>query len=237
MDALAGILDKARRVGHLLGVVGHLIPAGGVTHLQYADGTMIMVEGSALDIANLKFLLLCFEAMSGLKINFDKSEAIILGFLAQDQQRIVDNLNCRVTSFPITYLGMPMADSKILMTAFDPLVGRVASRAEPWQGQLTSNGSKSILISSNLASLPMFMMGVHILHDGVHSAFNKDLARFFWQAANGRQNYHMVNWADICVPQDRGGLGITASCRMNVVLMLRWVWRILRGKGDEGVLD
>uniref|UniRef100_A0A453BV44 Reverse transcriptase domain-containing protein n=1 Tax=Aegilops tauschii subsp. strangulata TaxID=200361 RepID=A0A453BV44_AEGTS len=42
-DALAGILDKAQRASHLKGVVGHLIPGDGVTHLQYADDTMIMV--------------------------------------------------------------------------------------------------------------------------------------------------------------------------------------------------
>ena len=41
---------------------------------------MIMIEGSTLDIANLKFLLLCFQEMSGLRINFDKSEIITLGF-------------------------------------------------------------------------------------------------------------------------------------------------------------
>jgi hypothetical protein len=61
-----------RASGHLHGMVAHLIPWGGVTHLQYADDIMIMVEGSDLDIVNLKFLLLCFEEMSGLKINFDK---------------------------------------------------------------------------------------------------------------------------------------------------------------------
>uniref|UniRef100_A0A453JID6 Uncharacterized protein n=1 Tax=Aegilops tauschii subsp. strangulata TaxID=200361 RepID=A0A453JID6_AEGTS len=63
------------------------------------------------------------------------------------------------------------------------------------------------LISSNLASLPLYMMGMYILPEGVH----------------------MVKWADICLPKDRGGLGIPASRRMNVALMLRWVWRILRG--------
>ena len=81
------------------------------------------------------------------------------------------------------------------------------------------------------------MMGMYILPEGVHSAFDKDLARFFWQAANGPQKYHMVKWADICMPKDYGGVGIITSRRMNVALMLRWVWRILRGKGDEGVLD
>ena len=53
-------------------------------HLQYADDTMIMVEGSEHDIINLNFLLLCFEAMSGPKINFDKSEVVILGYSAED---------------------------------------------------------------------------------------------------------------------------------------------------------
>jgi hypothetical protein len=77
----------------------------------------------------------------------------------------------------------------------------------------------------------MFMMGLYILSEGVHSAFDKDLARFFWKAADGRQKYHMVKWAEICMPKDRGGSGITASRRMNIALMLRWVWRILRGEG------
>jgi hypothetical protein len=66
---------------------------------------MIMVEGSDLDIINLKFLLLCFEEMSGLRINFDKSEVVILRYAPEDQQKIADNLNCRLSSFPITYLG------------------------------------------------------------------------------------------------------------------------------------
>jgi hypothetical protein len=66
---------------------------------------MIMVEGSELDLVNLKFLLLCFEDMSGLKINFDKSEVVVMGFDPEEQQRIVDNLNYRLASFPRLSLG------------------------------------------------------------------------------------------------------------------------------------
>jgi hypothetical protein len=84
VDSLAEILERARTSGHLSGVVGHIIHGGGVTHLQYVDDTMIMVEGSDLDIINLKFLLLCFEAMSVLKINFDKSEVVVLEYSLED---------------------------------------------------------------------------------------------------------------------------------------------------------
>jgi hypothetical protein len=41
-DALDHMLTKAREKGHIKGVVPHLIP-GGVTHLQYADDTIVMV--------------------------------------------------------------------------------------------------------------------------------------------------------------------------------------------------
>jgi hypothetical protein len=41
-DVLDIILSHARAAGHIQGVVPHLIPEG-VTHLQYADDTMIMV--------------------------------------------------------------------------------------------------------------------------------------------------------------------------------------------------
>ncbi|KAE8814193.1 abc transporter g family member 37 [Hordeum vulgare] len=77
----------------------------------------------------------------------------------------------------------------------------------------------------------MYMMRIYILPEGVHNAFDKELARFFWHSGDGRPRYHMVKWADICLPKDRGGLGIPASRRMNVALMLRWVYWILQGDG------
>jgi hypothetical protein len=40
VDALAGMLDKAREAGHIRGLVPNLVE-GGITHLQYADDTII----------------------------------------------------------------------------------------------------------------------------------------------------------------------------------------------------
>ena len=51
----------------------------------------------------------------------------------------------------------------------------------------------------------MYLMGLFLLPEGIHSAFDRDLARFFWQGANGRPKYHMVKWADICLPKSLGG--------------------------------
>jgi hypothetical protein len=69
--------------------VPHLI-LGGITHLQYADDTIIMIQDGDEQLANLKFILMCFEDMSGLKINYHKSEVIVMGRSPERQQRVAD---------------------------------------------------------------------------------------------------------------------------------------------------
>jgi hypothetical protein len=83
----------------------HLIPEG-VTHIQYADDTILMIEGDVNSVVNMKFILYCFEWLSGLKINYHKSEAILFGMEEEEQVRIANMLNCKVGSLPMRYLGM-----------------------------------------------------------------------------------------------------------------------------------
>jgi hypothetical protein len=66
----------------------------------------------------------------------------------------------------------------------------------------------------------MCIMGLYLLSEGVHGTFDQELLRFIWHATNGRQNYHMVKWADICDPKELGGMGIFYRKRQP-----RPVWR------------
>jgi hypothetical protein len=105
VDALAAMISRARSAGHIRGVVSQLIP-GGVSHLQYADDTMILLDPCDEGISNLKLILLCFEDLSGLKINLSKSEAVVVGRPTAEKVRIGHLLNCKLVDFPITYLGL-----------------------------------------------------------------------------------------------------------------------------------
>jgi hypothetical protein len=89
VEALSIILTSAAAAGNIVGVVPHLIP-GGITHLQYADDTLIMIQDDDTQIANLKFLLVCFEDMSGLKINYHKSEVVVMGTPTLRKQQVAD---------------------------------------------------------------------------------------------------------------------------------------------------
>jgi hypothetical protein len=107
VDALAYVIDKAKALGYIKGVVPHLVQ-GGVTHLQYADDTILLCDGNGQTIMNLKFLLCCFEWMSGLKINYHKSEVATFGVDDETELSIAKVLNCSVGKLPIKYLGFPI---------------------------------------------------------------------------------------------------------------------------------
>jgi hypothetical protein len=130
MEALAVIMDKARGAGPIAGVIPHLIPVG-VSHLQYADDTIIMIQPNDLAVANLKYILLCFERISGLRINFHKSEVMVMGVDQEEGPRIAHMLNCKHDSFPLSYLGLPISDRALTAADWGPLSAKVGKRAGP----------------------------------------------------------------------------------------------------------
>lgn len=83
------MLNKAKEWGLIKGVIPHLI-LGRLTHLQYADDTIILVGCDKKSIKNLKFLLYCFEWMFGPKINYHKSEMVAFGVEQEEQQTIAN---------------------------------------------------------------------------------------------------------------------------------------------------
>ena len=76
-DCLARMVKMAQHNGLLCGLAENLIPKG-VAILQYADDTIICLKNDVEKARNMKLLLYLNEVMSGLKINFGKSEVILV---------------------------------------------------------------------------------------------------------------------------------------------------------------
>jgi hypothetical protein len=87
-DGLAIIIKKAQTEGLVKGLVPHLVD-GGVWILQYADDTILLLDDDLDNARNIKFILCLFEQISGLKINFHKSEIFCLGELSRKPNTIV----------------------------------------------------------------------------------------------------------------------------------------------------
>jgi hypothetical protein len=60
-----------------VGLADNIVPKG-IAMLQYADDAILLIQDDLEQARNLKLLLYLFEAMSRLKINFKKSEVMLI---------------------------------------------------------------------------------------------------------------------------------------------------------------
>ena len=77
-DIFTRMLLKAARHGLISGLLPSAMD-GGVISLQCADDTLRFLEDNLDKANNLKWLLICYEKMTGMKINYDKSDLLTIG--------------------------------------------------------------------------------------------------------------------------------------------------------------
>jgi hypothetical protein len=206
-DGLSTILETASKRGVIRGVTHHLV-SGGLTHLQYADDTVLFIQNTEENIVNLKFLLFCFEEMSRLKINYHKSEVYTIGNGEVETELIANAFNCKVGKFPMKYLGLPISYKRLSKEELSNSTRKVEKRIETWKCNQLSYGGRSILINTSLSSIPMYTMGFYWLHEGTQKRLDSARGRFFWEGVGNKKKYHMVKWEALATPKDFGGLGL-----------------------------
>lgn len=78
-----------------------------VTHIFFADDSLIFCKPDARMLLNLRCILLCFQAVFGLKINLYKYELVGIE-KGSNGNHLAKVLGCVEMQFPIKYLGFPL---------------------------------------------------------------------------------------------------------------------------------
>ena len=105
-DVFTRMLQKAADGGLISGLL-HGFNRTGVISMQYADDTLLFLSADRECAMNLKWLLSCFEQLSGMKINFHKCDLVPLNVAPDDANIFAQILSCKLGCFPLKYLGVP----------------------------------------------------------------------------------------------------------------------------------
>jgi hypothetical protein len=229
-DMLAIMIARAKEDGLIGGLIPHLVD-GGISILQYADDTILFLEHDLVKAANLKLILCIFEQLSGLKINFHKSEIFCFGKAKDDELQYKQLMGCESGSLPFKYLGIPIHFRRLSNAEWNGVENRFESKLGCWKGKLLSYGDRLVLINSVLTSLPMFMLSFLQVPVGVRKRLDFYRSRFFWQSDETKKKYRLTKWNIICRPRDQGGLGIEVLELKNRCLLSKWLFKILHEEG------
>ncbi|XP_057720241.1 uncharacterized protein LOC130934716 [Arachis stenosperma] len=131
-----------------------------LSHLQFADDTILFCPLEEETIKNYKQLLRCFELMSGLSINFDKSSLISINCDEQWIQSMCQLLGCKRDFLPVKYLGIHLGANPRLVNTWKPIIDKVEEKLSLWKAKVLNKAEKLVLIKSVLNSLPVYYLSL-----------------------------------------------------------------------------
>jgi hypothetical protein len=177
--------------------------------LQYANDMLIVARADGAVMLRLKELLSSFSQATGLSINYSKSTLVPMHTPTQDVETYVAVLGCAQGSFPQTYLGLPLSNEKLKLTAFAPIISSADKYFLGWWASLLNHHGRLILVNAVLDILPIYAMGALLLPSGVIEALDTLQCAFLWageETVSGTQC--LVSWDRVCLPKKSGGLGV-----------------------------
>jgi hypothetical protein len=159
VDVFTRMLMKAARTNYISGFMTSIYP-GGVLSLQYADDTLLFLKHDLVSAGHLKWIMVYFEQLSGMKINYNKSGMVPVNLEEEETLQYSRIFCCKVGSFPFKYLGVPLHYEKLRREDIQLIVDKLINRIPGWKGRLLSYGARLVLLRACLASIPIYLMSL-----------------------------------------------------------------------------
>ncbi|WVZ61434.1 hypothetical protein U9M48_011304 [Paspalum notatum var. saurae] len=238
VDSLTRMLLKAARSSLVKGLLTNFIEQG-IISLQYADDTILFSILDKSHLVNLKCILVLFERISGMRINFHKSEIVTLNVGSEKTHGVSHLLGCSIGNFPLKYLGVPLHFEKLSREDSQPLVDTMMKRIVGWRGKLLSYGARLVLTKSCLASIPVYLMSFIKFPKWAIKMLYTRMTNCLWNDLEGNRKYHLANWELVSMCKDYGGLGIPNLRDLNISPLGSWIKRYSVGEGKlwKEILD
>lgn len=190
------LLGKALQMGLIKGAI---VGSNGIkiTHLQFANDTILFCEADWEKVVTIKRILRCFEILLGLKINYHKSVVSGIGINDDFLEDLATKLNCLHQILPLKYLGLPLGANPRRRRTCQPALDKCKQKLVSWERRFLSFAGRPALIKFVLSSLPVYYLSLFKMPKGVANEFEKIQSRFFWSGDELRRKIHFVKWGEI----------------------------------------
>ncbi|KAL0461832.1 UNVERIFIED_CONTAM: hypothetical protein Slati_0070800 [Sesamum latifolium] len=134
--------------------------APAISHLLFADDTLIFCQASLECVSTVKGVLETYRKVSGQEINFSKSSvAFSRNTLESLCLSITTALSIRKENKMELYLGLPSRVARSKRELFGTIRDRIWNKITSWHEKLLSQAGKQVLIQSVIQAIPSYTMG------------------------------------------------------------------------------
>ena len=153
MDVLNSLFMKAEEEGLL-----QPLHSAGQRLSLYADDVALFIRSEEDDLQITKNILQVFEKASGLRTNLQKSCVIPIQCDDEIAEVVNNTLQCTTTSFPTTYLGLPVSDKKLRRCDLLIWIEKIANKLPGWKAPLLSLAGRAVLVRFVITTIPIYLL-------------------------------------------------------------------------------
>lgn len=178
-----------------------------ISHILYADDSLLICEAKEEQVFYLKGVLLVFEAVTGLKVNLAKSS-----MFSTNAEHCIGDLaelmRCEVEQLSTSYLGLPLGARKNEQRIWQGVVDRCCKKLIPWKKQYLFLRGRLTLVSSVMDGIPTYLMSLFQIPVSVEKKLNTMRSNFLWEVNAEKRKLHLVKWQKVMTVKKGGGLGV-----------------------------
>ncbi|KAK6128385.1 hypothetical protein DH2020_037861 [Rehmannia glutinosa] len=145
-----------------------------VSHLFFADDSLLFFRASLVECNQLKKLLELYKRASGQVVNFGKSGI----FFSSNIPLILKDAICETLGVwqPLNtgkYLGLPSLIGRRKKEVFGHVKDKLWKYIHQWRAKMLSRGGKEVLIKAVAQSIPSYFMSTFLLPDSLLDELEK----------------------------------------------------------------
>ncbi|XP_071705003.1 uncharacterized protein [Rutidosis leptorrhynchoides] len=213
-----------------------------ISHYLFADDVIFIGEWKESNAQNLLTILGCFFAVSGLRININKSSLYGVGVPQHEVSRLALALGCEASSFPFRFLGLPVGLNMNRVNNWLNLIKYVLGALGTYYFSLFKAPKQAI---NTLESIRAdFLWGRNNHERKIHSVISP--SRMYMRIGIGNEtNFWFDTWVGGCPLASRFPRLLALDCNHSTSVASRypvngWIWywrRNIRGGVEQDQFD
>jgi hypothetical protein len=203
--------------------------APGISHLLFADDTLMFLETNAGQAEIIKNIIQRYEEGTCQLINPSKSSMLFGAHYSSAQQEEVMNILAVTTSkVEEKYLGLPTPAGRMGKGKFKSTKEWLVKHFSTCAERQMSNGAKEVLIKLVAQAIPTYVMGVFKLLAKMCEEMTHLIRHFWWAEDGDKRKVHWSAWDKLTMTKGYGGMGFQNLKLFNQALLARQAWRLIQ---------
>jgi hypothetical protein len=169
-------------------------------------------------------ILKLFGDASGLDSNVQRSCVYPIRCGEDEMTVLQQQLPCQISSFPCTYLGLPLSLKKLTTGQAQHIVDKVADQLPGWKAEIMTRAGRKVQVQCVMTGKLIYLtMAVDSLQE-LSRQLIKIRKGFLWKGRKEVRDGHcLVAWGRVCRPIELGGLGVFNLKELGWALRMRWL--------------